>query len=69
VRVTKVKEDVATCAAVGNIKVPVNTDGVPNITNPATEFRNQVIGLGGNAGFVTLGTVDFPREGIAYRCP
>jgi len=69
VRVTLAQGDVANCNVAGNIKVPLNADGVPSVTNPDTEFRNQTIGLGGNTAFVTLGSVAFPKQGIAYRCP
>ncbi|HEX2586554.1 MAG TPA: hypothetical protein VHL14_15630 [Steroidobacteraceae bacterium] len=69
VTITKVGYDVANCAVLGNIKVPLNSDGQSAVTNPDVEFKNQAMGLGGNTAFVTLGTLDFPKTGIAYRCP
>ena len=70
VRITKNPSDVASCTAVGNIKVPINpSTGTVDIANAATEFRNQTIGLGGTTGFVTYGLASSPAEGVAYRCP
>jgi hypothetical protein len=70
VRITKNLSDVASCTAVGNIRVPVNpSTGTVDIANAATQFRNQTIGLGGNTGFVTNGVAGVPAEGVAYRCP
>ena len=68
VKVTNIAADVAGCTAVGNIHVP-RTDGVVDVRNAGTQFRNAVVGLGGNAGFVTDGGLNFPADGIAYRCP
>lgn len=53
VKVTQVAADVAGCAAVGTIEVPKLPNGQVNDLDTGTQFRNQVIGLGGNAGFVT----------------
>src|SRR5260370_40559061 len=40
------------------------------IVGDEVKFRNQVIGFGGNVGFVTLdGAYTTPAEGVAYRCP
>lgn len=69
VRITKLPSDVSNCTAVGNIKVPRNSDGNVDIANAETEFRNQTIGLGGNTAFETAAPLGVPVEGIAYRCP
>ena len=63
VRVTRNLSEVSTCSAVGNINV--NARG----SNARTEFRNMVVGFGGNIGVVTNGPTWEPVEGIAYRCP
>jgi len=65
VRLTASASDVANCTAVGNIKSPATTTSA----DIATEFRNQIIGLGGNTAFVTKGSPNYPAEGVAYRCP
>jgi len=64
VRLTKTPGDVSACKPVGNIKVPIELNA-----NAESRFRDQVVGLGGNAGFVTVGTLRAPAEGIAYQCP
>jgi hypothetical protein len=69
VKLTNKGADVTACTAVGNVHVPRNKDGVVDIASAATEFRNEVVGLGGNAGFVTYGPLGAPSEGVAYRCP
>jgi hypothetical protein len=69
VRITKVATEVATCTAVGNISVPGNAQGQVDMGNAETQFRNQTVGLGGNAAFVTSAPLGFPVEGVAYRCP
>lgn len=63
VRLTRNASEVTTCSAVGNIRV--NASG----SNARTEFRNVVVGFGGNAGLVTSGPMWAPVDGIAYRCP
>jgi hypothetical protein len=64
IRITRVAGDVASCTAVGNVKAQVGGVG------DEIKFRNQVIGFGGNVGFVTLdGAYKTPAEGVAYRCP
>ena len=63
VRLTRNASEVSTCSAAGNIRV--NSSG----SNARTEFRNMVVGFGGNAGLVTSGPMWAPVEGIAYRCP
>jgi hypothetical protein len=63
VRVTRNASEVSTCSAVGNIRV--NASG----SSARTEFRNGVVGFGGNTGLVTNGPAWAPVEGIAYRCP
>jgi len=69
VKVTKTAADVVSCTAVGNIQVPRNSEGLLPIDEAGTEFRNRIVGLGGNAGLVTSGMLSVPAEGIAYRCP
>jgi hypothetical protein len=32
-------------------------------------LKNQTVGLGGNAAFVTEGTLRMPQAGVAYKCP
>lgn len=63
VRITRNASEVSSCSAVGNIRV--NASG----SNARTEFRNMVVGFGGNVGVVTSGPAWEPVEGIAYRCP
>ena len=63
VRVTRNASEISTCSAVGDIRV--NASG----SNARTEFRNMVVGFGGNTGLVTNGPAWAPVEGIAYRCP
>jgi hypothetical protein len=68
IRLTRVAGDVANCTAVGNVKAHVSEQGPP--LGDEAKFRNQVIGFGGNTGFVTLdGAYGSPAEGVAYRCP
>lgn len=69
IRITKSATDVANCSAVGNVRVPVETQSQIDIGNADTQFRNQVIGLGGNTAFVTSSSLGIPVGGIAYRCP
>jgi hypothetical protein len=63
VRLTRNASEVSTCGAVGNVRVNARGSSAPK------EFRNMVVGLGGNIGFVTNGPTWAPVEGIAYRCP
>jgi hypothetical protein len=63
VRLTRNASEVSTCSAVGNIRV--NASG----SNARTEFRNSIVGFGGNIGLVTSGPTWAPIEGVAYRCP
>jgi hypothetical protein len=68
IRLTRIAGDVANCTAVGNVKAHLSEQG-PLVGDEA-KFRNQVIGFGGNTGFVTLdGAYGSPAEGVAYRCP
>jgi len=67
VRVTNLAADVKGCTPVGNIKVPEGK--VALFGNQVNLVRNQTIGFGGNAAFVTEGTLRYPETGIAYRCP
>ena len=69
VRVTKNPSDIANCSAVGNIKVSGGGSGQADIATADTEFRNQVVGFGGNAAFITASALGIPVDGIAYRCP
>lgn len=64
VRVTSSAQDVASCTAVGNVRVPPNAQS--SVTNPIDDLRNQTLGLGGNTTFVTSALLG---EGVAYRCP
>jgi hypothetical protein len=63
VRVVSNASEVSTCSPVGNITV--KSAG----SNARTEFRNMVVGFGGNTGLITNGPMWAPVEGIAYRCP
>ena len=63
VRLTRNASEVSTCGAVGNVRVNASGSSAP------TEFRNMVVGFGGNIGLVTSGPNWAPVEGIAYRCP
>jgi hypothetical protein len=70
VRLTQSPADVASCKPAGNVRVPRNAQtGTVDIANAQRQFRNQVVGQGGNAGLVTSGLVGAPSEGIAYQCP
>jgi hypothetical protein len=69
VLVTRDASAVAACTAVGNVQVPVDVNRQVDIANASTLFRNRVVALGGNAGFVTDGPVNIPVAGVAYRCP
>jgi len=63
IRLTRNASEVSTCSAVG--KISVRTSG----SSARTEFRNGVVGFGGNIGLVTNGPTWAPVEGIAYHCP
>ena len=56
--------DVTNCKPVGNIHLHDSLD-------PRKEFRNEVVGFGGNAAIVTARTAlnDLPIAGVAYQCP
>jgi len=62
IRLTTNSADVAKCKAVGDV-YPANME------SPSLEFRNNVVGFGGNTGLVTAGTVKQPLQGVAYQCP
>ena len=62
-------EDVADCTPVGNIQVPRDGDGFVAVALALGQLKNQAIGLGGNAVFVTDGTPKIPKAGVAYHCP
>jgi hypothetical protein len=68
VKMTKNPQDVASCKAVGNVKVPTTAEGNVDLANAERQFRNEVVGLGGNTGLVTYGPVGAPSTGIAYHC-
>jgi hypothetical protein len=69
IRLTAKAADVMNCKAVGNIRVPRLENGVVDSASAQTQFRNQAVGLGGNAGFVTEGLLAIPTAGVAYLCP
>ena len=69
VRVTHLPADVAQCSAVGNIRVPDDTNGSLDVARAVASMQNQTIGFGGNVAFVTEGTLRAPIAGIAYKCP
>jgi hypothetical protein len=69
VRLTRNAADVSSCSAVGNVRVPPGSNGTVDIATADTEFRNQVVGYGGNTAFVSSEPLGVPVEGIAYRCP
>lgn len=67
VRLTSSAQDVKSCTAVGNVRVPADVQkNDPFTDDTSNELRNQAIGLGGNTVFVTS---DALGEGVAYRCP
>lgn len=68
VKMTKNPQEVASCKAVGNVEVPKTAEGNVDIANAARQFRNRVVGFGGNTGLVTFGPLGAPSEGIAYHC-
>lgn len=69
VQITRTASDVAKCSAVGNVRVPIESQGQLDIADADTRFRNEVIGLGGNTAFVTSSSLGIPVQGVAYRCP
>jgi len=69
VRLTKNESDIAGCSALGNIQLPGVAEGQINGANADAEFRNQTVGVGGNAALVTYAPFGVPVEGVAYRCP
>ncbi len=69
VRLTRDSADVAGCTPAGNIRVPTDDQGLVNGAIAEAQFRNLVVGLGGNTGLVTEGVLSIPVAGIAYRCP
>ena len=60
---------VVTCTAVGNVREQVDVNRQTDTANASAVFRNRVVALRGNTGFVTDGSVRVPVQGIAYRCP
>lgn len=69
VRVTRDPSDIAACTALGDISLPGVTEGQINGANADVEFRNQTVGVGGNAALVTYAPYGVPVQGVAYRCP
>lgn len=69
VRVTDQPAEVASCTAVGNMRVPEDANGMVDVIRAVRNLQNQTIGLGGNVAFVTDGSPKFPQAGIAYKCP
>ena len=65
VRMTDNPSDVRNCTAVGNVTLPTATLRA----DIQTEFRNQIVGLGGNTALLSKGSPLYPAEGVAYRCP
>ena len=65
VRLTSDAASVSGCTPVGNI-APLPNESA---SRARAVFRNRVVGLGGNAGFITKRILNEPIEGIAYRCP
>lgn len=65
VRLTRNPAEVAGCSPVGNINLPSSQQGM----YAAFNFRNRVVGYGGNAGLITVSVLaSEPIDGIAYRC-
>jgi hypothetical protein len=69
VRLTRNPSEVGNCTAVGNIEVPGSANGQVSMLDANNQFRNQVVGLGGNTAFITSSQLGAPVEGVAYRCP
>jgi hypothetical protein len=69
VRLTTSAGDLSACRAVGNVLVPASPTDGSTLFDAANEFRNQIVGLGGNAGCVTSGSLGIPLQGVAYHCP
>lgn len=65
---TRDASDVATCTAVGNVRISVDVNRQSDTANANTAFRNRVVALGGNTGLVTDGPVRVPVAGVAYHC-
>jgi hypothetical protein len=64
VRLTQSPDDVANCRPSGNIDLSQVVDA-----RKVSVFRNQVVGLGGNAAVVTEGSLREPIRGVVYQCP
>ena len=66
VRLTRNPAEVARCTPVGNINLPPSEQGL----SAGLNFRNRVVGFGGNTGLITISVLaSEPSDGIAYRCP
>jgi hypothetical protein len=60
VRIVQSEADVASCAAVGNVRQPPDR---------AVDMRNLTVGVGGDTLFVTEGlSNNYIVSGVAYRC-
>jgi hypothetical protein len=64
VRITNKAADVASCKAVGNVKVRSSA----NSDETDATIRNQAVGLGANTILFT-GYVGSSEEGVGYNCP
>jgi len=69
VLLTRDASAVATCTTVGNVREQVAVNRQTDTANASAVFRNRVVALGGNTGFVSDGSVRVPVQGVAYRCP
>ena len=66
VRLTRNSAEVVGCNPVGNINLSPNEQGL----DAGLNFRNRVVGFGGNTGLITTSVLaSEPIDGIAYRCP
>jgi hypothetical protein len=67
VRITRHAADVAACTAVDHVTMPPTP--TPPYSNLDRQLRNQTVGLGGNALFVTEQRGGVVQAGIAYHGP
>ena len=68
VLLTKNQRQLQSCKAVGDVVITPPADGVRDGGSLPRQFRDEVVHLGGNAAFVTFGSLDAPSEGTAYYC-
>jgi hypothetical protein len=64
VRLTNTAADIAACHAVGSVSTPLTVDPSQYLG----VLRNQAVGLGANAVFLT-DSGGGTESGVAYRCP